>query len=192
MDPRPSERAATVFRHPSAPDALRTLLAISGGEPLWAVLDGAQDPRIWSSVQYGTSPWGCLYAGRLARPLQEVAPYLVRMLPERPDALRLLENGWERNWGVFAVAVAPLSDLRRHLRRHLRVRTEAGKTLLLRWYDPRVLRIYLPTCFAGELKEFFGPVRAFIAEAPQRGQVQVFTAANGKLRVETVPLIARP
>jgi len=182
----------TVFRHPEAPAALRTLLAICGGEPLWAVLDGAQDPRISSSIRLGSSPWACLYAGQLAPQLQEVAPYLVRIFPDRPEALRLLEQGWERNWGVFAVAAASQSELRRHLRRHLRVRTEAGKTLLLRWYDPRVLRIYLPTCAARELKEFFGPVRAFIGEGPERGEVQVYAAPGGKLLVETVPVTARP
>jgi len=184
------ERPATAFRHPEAPQALRTLLAIAGAEPLWAVLDGAQDARISSWIRGGSSPWACLYAGALAPELQEVAPYLVRILPERPDALRLLEHGWERNWGVFAATTAPQPELRRHLRRHLRVRTETGKTLLLRWYDPRVLRMYLPTCTANELKAFFGPVRAFIGEGPERGQLQVFTAPVARLQVETVAVTA--
>jgi Domain of unknown function (DUF4123) len=183
-------RATTRFRHPDAPRALTTLLGIAGREPLWAVLDGAQDERISSWVRGGSCPWACLYAGELAPELQEVAPYLVRILADRPESLRLLENGWERNWGVFAVTSAAQAELRRHLRRHLRVRTEAGKTLLLRWYDPRVLRLYLPTCNARELKEFFGPVHAFVGERPEAGGVQLFTAPAGKLVVASVALAA--
>jgi hypothetical protein len=34
-----------------------------------------------------------------------------------------------------------------------------------RLYDPRVLRIYLPTCNAAETQEFFGPVSRFLMEA---------------------------
>ena len=177
-------------RHPDAAKVLDVLFGLARAEPLWAVLDGAQDERISHWVRGGTTPWACLYAGELAPELEEVAPYLVRLLPGRPDSLRLLENGWERSWGVFAVSAAPQAELRRHLRRHLRVRTEEGKTLLLRWYDPRVLRIYLQTCNALELKQFFGPVRAFLGEGPVPGALQLFTEVDGKLAVETIAVQA--
>jgi hypothetical protein len=37
----------------------------------------------------------------------------------------------------------------RRRRRFLRVKDEDG--LVFRFYDPRVMRVYLPTCAAGEL-----------------------------------------
>ncbi len=185
------EPAPRRLRHPDAAKALEVLWSLARGDPLWAVLDGAQDERISTWVRGGSSLWGCLYAGELAKELEEVAPYFVRFLPGRAEPVRLLENGWERAWGVFAVTTAPQAELRRHLRRHLRVRTEEGKTLLLRWYDPRVLRIYLPTCNTRELKQFFGPVRAFIGEGPGNGTLQMFTEVSGRLEVETIA-VAEP
>ena len=39
-----------------------------------------------------------------------------------------------------------------------------SKPLYFRWYDPRVLREYLPTCNAEELRTIFGSIDAFIVE----------------------------
>ena len=40
-----------------------------------------------------------------------------------------------------------------------------GKRLLFRYYDPRVLRVFLPTCTPAELAGFFGPIRGYLLEA---------------------------
>jgi hypothetical protein len=53
------------------------------------------------------------------------------------------------------------------LRTLLRVRDEAGRTLLFRFYDPRVLRAYLPTCTATEWQSVFGPVHQLICSADE-------------------------
>jgi len=45
------------------------------------------------------------------------------------------------------------------------VKTEAGQEMYFRFYDPRVLRAFLPVCTPQEAKEFFGPVRSFLVEA---------------------------
>ncbi|HEY2399507.1 MAG TPA: S1 RNA-binding domain-containing protein, partial [Steroidobacteraceae bacterium] len=42
---------------------------------------------------------------------------------------------------------------------------EQGKRLLFRFYDPRVLRPFLPSCEAGQMREMFGPVEHFAVEA---------------------------
>jgi hypothetical protein len=55
--------------------------------------------------------------------------------------------------GIFASAREDIEGLRRQLRRLLRVQTEEGKTLLFRFYDPRVLRLYLPSA---EIATVFG------------------------------------
>ncbi|MCF6281484.1 MAG: DUF4123 domain-containing protein [Candidatus Polarisedimenticolaceae bacterium] len=36
---------------------------------------------------------------------------------------------------------------------------------MFRFYDPRVLRLYLPTCTGNEAKQFFGPIPQIIVEA---------------------------
>jgi hypothetical protein len=41
--------------------------------------------------------------------------------------------------------------------------------LKFRYYDPRVLRAFLPTCNAGELKTLFGDVDQFFIESKEVG-----------------------
>ena len=59
--------------------------------------------------------------------------------------LRLGEP-WGDAWGVWARSEVAFDDVRRHMRRFLRVQGEDGRRMLFRWYDPRVLRVYLPSC----------------------------------------------
>lgn len=35
---------------------------------------------------------------------------------------------------------------------------------MFRYYDPRVLRVYLPTCRPDELRTVFGPIRSYLVE----------------------------
>jgi len=72
-----------------------------------------------------------------------------------------------------------LRGLRHHLRTFLRVRAPDGRVLYFRYYDPRVLRVYLPTCNATELKQVFGPIRRFDMESPDGRAVLSFALAAG-------------
>jgi len=67
------------------------------------------------------------------------------------------------------------------LREFLRVRDESGKRLIFRYYDPRVLRVYLPTCWPAELDTFFGPISAFITEGEDPGEILEFRNQHGTL-----------
>jgi len=57
------------------------------------------------------------------------------------------------------------------------VRTEEGKFLVFSYYDPRILRRYLPTCTPAEMERFFGPISAIVAEAQERRQFHLFRRA---------------
>jgi len=61
------------------------------------------------------------------------------------------------------------------------VHDEAGKPLYFRFYDPRVLRTYLPTCNASELAQIFGPVECYVQEGEDPGVLLRFRQAGGKL-----------
>lgn len=130
---------------------------------VWAVLDCARDPRIYLALLESRLEFRCLYSGRLPRALEMVAPHLVELLPGHRLTDRLLDEGWGRSWGVW-LKIEDASNLRHHLRKFLRVQDERGKPLLFRYYDPRVLRLYLPSCHADELQAFFGPISSLIAE----------------------------
>jgi hypothetical protein len=62
------------------------------------------------------------------------------------------------------------------------------RKLLFRFYDPRVLRAYLPTCLAEELNIVFGPVRNFWMESRDPGELLEFRFSQGRLAVERLRL----
>ncbi len=101
---------------------------------------------------------------------------------------RVLLEGWGASWGCFIVAPLELSPLRQHLRSLLRVRTEEGQVLLFRYYDPRVLRAYLPTCSRQELTTFFGPITRFIAEDEGGTAALTFERRHGEVAIARHPL----
>lgn len=130
---------------------------------VWGILDCARDPRIYLALLESKLEFRCLYSGRLPRALEMVAPHLVELFPGNRLVHRWLDEGWSRSWGVFLKIEDP-SNLRHHLRRFLKVRDESGRRLLFRYFDPRVLRVFLPTCTAEELRHWFGPVHSLLAE----------------------------
>jgi hypothetical protein len=161
------------------------------GEHVYALLDGARDPSIHRSVLGSGLPWACLYAGKLSGEIAAVAPYLVRLARDDGFTGDLLAR-WGSSWGVLLSAGVDLERLRRHFRRMLRVETEDGRTLLFRFYDPRVLRVYLPTCFASELESFFGPVSSFFVEGRAPEQMDVYSRTGGELTLTRVTAIGQP
>lgn len=161
--------------------AREALWPASGGEALtaYAVLDGARSEAIYPAVAGSGLLYACLYEGKLPEVMLEVAPYLVRLEPDAPLTEALLTERWGESWGVFVLARASLEELRRHFRRFLKVQDEDGKPLIFRWYDPRVLRVYLPTCNAAELRFLFGPAAMFVLEGRGGEVIRFYREGEG-------------
>jgi Domain of unknown function (DUF4123) len=130
---------------------------------VWAVLDCARDRRIYRELVVSRLDYQCLYSGAIATELKIVAPHMVELGPRYTFTGTLLSKGWGRNWGIF-VRINDPTRLRHHLRSLLTVKTEDGDKLLFRFFDPRVLRRYLPTCTTEELRQVFGPVTEILVE----------------------------
>ena len=129
------------------------------------IVDAARDPRIYSlllSCFY--SRHSCLFSGTLAPELQLAAPYLVQLEQDDEKTRLFIRQAWANSWGVFLKCDTRMETLRRHLRTILVVRDESGNRLMFRFYDPRILRTYLPTCTADELGLMFGPIERFFTE----------------------------
>jgi hypothetical protein len=152
-------------------DELQARLWPHGDRPeddqVHAIVDGARDPRIFELLLRTGLEYTCLFAGRLGPALRAAAPYLVHLAPNVNFTREFFAQGWGNSWGVLTVAPADvtLPLLRRHLRSLLRVQDDAGRRLLFRFYDPRVLRVYLPTCTRDETRRVFGPIHAFVIES---------------------------
>jgi hypothetical protein len=178
------------------PDALKEALyphlfpETDDGEALhtFVILDGAAIPTLLDRL-YGERPeFICLYRGELEPDIAEVAPYLVRLEPDTPFADWVLAGGWGNHWGIFALSSTGLTAVRTHLRRFLTVKGPDGARLLFRYYDPRVLNVYLPTCNREELAVLFGPVHAYIAEAQGGAEMTRYGIAEGQLAQRKVRL----
>jgi hypothetical protein len=154
------------------------------------VMDGASINDLLDKLYDDAGPeFECLFAGDLEPDIAEVAPYLARLEPESSFSKWAL-TGWGEHWGIYAVVPAgmELPEIRRHFRKLNMVYGPDASPLFFRYYDPRVLRIILPTCDTGQLEEIFGPVKRFVLEGETKEQGLAFSLANGELVQERINL----
>jgi hypothetical protein len=156
---------------------------------VFALLDGARDPRIYPFAQRPGIFSRCLFRGALDPQFARSAPYILSLSRFAAWSRELLNLAWGESWGVFFQSAAGLPELQEHFRRFLQVEDAAGKSYFFRFYDPRVLRLYLPSCTRPELETLFGPVRRFILEAEDARQMDEFTLEKGRLRRWTTPVV---
>jgi hypothetical protein len=168
--------------------AIKQRLFADQDTQVFAVLDGASIPDLRMSLYRHQPEHVCLYRGDLADDMAEVAPYLVRLEKDTEFTNWVFTQGWGEHWGIFALADQPLRELRQHFRRFLTVYGPENKPLLFRYYDPRVLRVYLPTCNAEDLATVFGPVSNFLCEDEDPTMVLRYRSASGVLRQEKFKL----
>jgi hypothetical protein len=174
--------------HPYRESVRRHLWPKEASRDVWAILDGARDGRIHSYLLNSFLDSKCLYSGQIPRELEIAAPYLVNL--EQDDSLtgRLLDEGWGQSWGVFLKSDSSLARLRKHLREFLLVRDPSGRRLVFRYYDPRVLRVYLPTCTTEELRTVFGPIHTFWMEGEDPAELIEFVFDGRKLARNSIRL----
>ena len=150
----------------------------------YVILDGASVPELLTSLDRYQPEYECLYRGELEPDMAEVAPYLIRLEPDSDFTDWVLDEGWGKHWGIFAVTDADLRAMRRHFRAFLIVHDADGNPLYFRYYDPRVLRLYLPTCSTEEMATVFGPVLFYLLEDEDPNTVLRFRLESGELRQE--------
>src|SRR5271157_1553989 len=136
-------------------------------QPLYAVLDAAKDIKILALLMQSKEEHQSLYEGVEGAKLSQVAPYLVKLGKDSLLLSSLLLEGWGNSWGVYLTCASEFQEVRRHLRHFLEVELPDGKQVYFRFYDPRVLRVFLPTCTADEANQFFGPIKHYLMEDEQ-------------------------
>lgn len=137
---------------------------------VYALLDAAGAPAVVARLDDPALNSAALYESRRQPNLRDTAPHLVRLDVE---LLAWMEATlWLDPWGILIETDVELRLLRKHLRRFLLVEKSDGRIVYFRYYDPRVLNTFLPTCRTTELTDFFGPVQAFIA---RRASADEFT-----------------
>jgi len=165
------------------------LFAMDGEFHTFAVLDGASIPDLLDQLYGDPRPeFICLYRGDLEPDMAEIAPYLVRLEQGHPFTDWLFAEGWAKHWGIFALSSAGLKTVRTHFRKFLMVKDADGNQLYFRYYDPRVLRIFLPVCTPEELKTIFGPINNLLCEGEQPLTALNYSQQNKALKTNKILL----
>jgi hypothetical protein len=124
--------------------------------PCYAVTDAARDDAILKFIEENSDAVHCLYRGDAKIRLANYAPYLFRVDPGDSAVRRFLSNGWGQSWYILLTSPSPINAILTQLRKTLIVHSEAGKALYFRFYDPRVLRSYLPLCSQDDITKLMG------------------------------------
>jgi hypothetical protein len=167
--------------------ALRAAIELRPGESLYGVVDAAQDEgqlAFEAQRRFGVQI-RMLFHGEAAQYMGHVAPWLV---PIDPDGgyLECWAERWGKNPGILLTSAAPPEKLFRHLREIFVVKDEGGQEYFFRYYDPRVLRVYLPTCTPSDSLGFFGSVCSILFEAESREHAIRFSKTPDALRQEII------
>lgn len=173
---------------PAAPSDARPLADILFGEErdpsqaqlrLFAVIDGAQVSGLLGVLAELTPPNDCLFAGKLDPSVARVAPYLVELERGSSFADWLLDRHWAQNACIFLRGTVELDPLRKHLKGFTMAKLPDGQRAFFRFYDPRVLRVYLPSCNAEEVETLFGDaVEHYLVESESGEDVLEFAPGD--------------
>jgi len=133
---------------------------------LYAVLDAARDRRILAIVDACAEQTQSLLRGARAETYRDVVPYLMRIEPGSTMLEVLVNEGWGESWGVYLRSTRPFADVRKRLEQSLFVLDEeTGEKLYFRFYDPRVLRLFWPSCSPRQKSEMLGnEIETFLLE----------------------------
>ncbi len=143
---------------------------------LFAILDATDTPAVPIRARVLGDRAVSLYRGRPEQEWFAIAPYLVAVDAATLDWIA--SDLWTAPWGIFVLASATLEELRLHFRRFLVVDAPTGEQWYFRFYDPRVLVKFLPTCTKEQRTEFLGPVRAFGVTDLETYAVKVFSVGD--------------
>ncbi len=172
------DAAEVIAQSPARTTALQALQALPSRR--YAVLDAARERHIWLLLMCVPERWQSLYEGADATKLAAACPYLVELGDAEQGGLaeQLIAQGWGNSWGIFLSSSRPFAAVRRHLRKLLKVTIE-GETnrAYFRFYDPRVLRDFLPLATVKQRTSIFDEIDPILLE-DEAGEVRVYQRSD--------------
>lgn len=151
--------------------------------PVFAFLDPIRDSRIPAFLDAS----GERYA-RVEETLAQ-SPYLVTLPPEAKLLDVVVKDGWGRGWGFCFTSSAEFDELRLHWRSYVMLRSERGREITFRFWDPRVMRAILPAMPPAEAREFLGPISRVIVEGDRPELATEFSWSPRGVRQQALVLV---
>ncbi|HQU46398.1 MAG TPA: DUF4123 domain-containing protein [Pirellulales bacterium] len=158
------------------------------GHRLYAVIDGAiAIALVFQANRLGLRTQS-LFVGDLAPCLANVAPYLVEAVPDS-GFLDYWCDYLGKNAGILIESRAGFDEMLAHCRDLFDARDEDGNEYFFRFYDPRVLGVYLPMCSAVETRKLFGPARVLVSKPGDTAGMTRFTVKAEGPRLEMATML---
>jgi len=160
---------------PTRETTLTELEKLAASGYVYVVLDACDAPAVPEKARsLGEERAISLYNGTAQEDYWAIAPYLckadVALLQWIKDSL------WQEAWGIIAVSKADFEAMRAHFRKFLMVQSPEGELWYFRFYDPRVLPVFLESSTAEEAREMFGPVQAYALAEPGAEKLKLMRA----------------
>ena len=155
--------------------SLEELAKLADTGYVYVVLDACDAPVVPAKARsLGEDRAISLYKGTAQEDYWAIAPYLCHA--DKALLGWIQETLWKDPWGVVAVSTADLSAVRAHFRKFLIVQSPEGEYWYFRFYDPRVLPVFLESSTPEELTQFFGPIQAYAVASPDEPALRLLKA----------------
>lgn len=152
---------------------------------LYAILDSARSGEIVPMLEDSKCQFKSLYDGEAAENLANVAPYIVHFSEDDPLLDKLISDGWGEQWGIYMTSYETLDRLRHHFRHFTMVKLPDGRVGYFRFYDPGIIRVYLPACSQREIAKFCEKINIVCVEKfDGLATMVMYKSKNGSL-IET-------
>ena len=164
---------------------------LSNRTKLYCILDGAAIKDLPKKLYETRPPKYPLISGELTPDMVHVTPYLVQLLPNGDFTNWVIDEFYGKNWGIFVHCRFSITEMRRHFRALMSVHDEDGNPMMFRFYDPRVIRKFLPTCETDQIETFFGKVETFFVEAEEGETLLSYKFQNDELKQDEIDLASK-
>lgn len=128
-----------------------------------------------------------LFRGKAAEELHGVAPFLFAVEKESDFEKWIQRQTNKRQTArrvTWLASDASIDDLRKHLRRFLRVKDESGDFMYFRFYDPLVLPYILPNLTEEQSKEFFSMIHYIKLSRDGFGEEKLYRFSKSACRMD--------
>lgn len=132
---------------------------------LYALVDSARNDEVFKFLLTDDINYRSLFDGKMDIKFFGVSGFLVECKKDSILFNWLTREAWGKSCAVFFTSRASFKDVLKHLQKLNRVYLEEDDIVYFRYYDPRVLCVYLPTCNNKEIKTFFGEIESFFVES---------------------------
>lgn len=160
---------------PTRETTLADLEKLAASGYVYVVLDACDAPAVPEKARsLGAERAMSLYNGTAQEEYWAIAPYLCKADASLLQWIK--ESLWKDAWGIIAISKADFPAMRAHFRKFLMVESPEGEYWYFRFYDPRVLPVFLESSTPEEARELFGPVQAYALADPGAEKLKLLKA----------------